>query len=205
MQTETPDNIWDQRYATDMYVYGTQANDFLRRVAEHIPANAKVLCLAEGEGRNAVYLAEQGHRVLAVDASRVGLEKAKRLAAQRQVRIECEVVDLAEFDIDDRTWDVIVSIFAHLPPAVRRRLHHQVVAGLRRGGLFILEAYRPQQLEYKTGGPPVADLMMTLRELQQDLTGLQWLHATELEREVMEGKLHHGRGAVVQILAKKTA
>jgi SAM-dependent methyltransferase len=203
MQKVPPDNIWDQRYATDTYVYGTHPNDFLCTAAEYIPANARVLCLAEGEGRNAVYLAELGHRVLAVDASRVGLDKAQRLAEQRQVSIDCEMVDLAVFDIVEQDWDVIISIFVHLPPTVRRRLHRQVVGGLRPDGLFILEAYRPEQLEYKTGGPPVAELMMTLMDLRQELDGLELLHAAELEREVHEGQLHHGLGAVVQLLGKK--
>ena len=197
------ENIWDQRYATDSYVYGTQANDFLHSVAERLPDNAKVLCLAEGEGRNSVYLAERGHRVLAVDASRVGLGKAQRLADQRQVRIECAIVDLAEYELEAQDWDVIVSIFVHLPPPVRHRLHRQVVAGLRPGGLYILEAYRPEQLRYATGGPPVAELMMNLKDLQQELDGLTWLHAAELDREVNEGQLHHGIGAVVQLLAQK--
>ena len=98
---------------------------------------------------------------------------------------------------------MIVSIFVHLPPALRRRLHRQVVAGLRPGGLFVLEAYRPEQLAYKTGGPPAAELMMTLKELQQELNGLQWLYGAELEREVLEGQLHHGLGAVVQLLAQR--
>ena len=203
MQKMPEENIWDQRYATDSYVYGTQANDFLHSVAERLPDNAKVLCLAEGEGRNAVYLAERGHRVLAVDASRVGLGKAQRLADQRQVRIECAIVDLAEYELEAQDWDVIVSIFVHLPPPVRRKLHRQVVAGLRPGGLYILEAYRPEQLRYATGGPPVAELMMNLKDLQQELDGLTWLHAAELDREVNEGQLHHGIGAVVQLLAQK--
>jgi 2-polyprenyl-3-methyl-5-hydroxy-6-metoxy-1,4-benzoquinol methylase len=195
---------WDQRYATETYVYGTQPNDFLRRVAEYVPDNSRILCLAEGEGRNAVYLAEQGHQVLAVDASRVGLAKAQRLAEQRSVQIESRHVELAEFELGEQAWDVIVSIFVHLPPAVRERLHRQVVAGLRPGGLFILEAYRPEQLAFKTGGPPVVELMMTLKQLQHELDGMHWLHAIELEREVFEGQLHHGMGAVVQLLAKKT-
>ena len=98
---------------------------------------------------------------------------------------------------------MIVSIFCHTAPPVRRRVHAGVVEALRPGGLFVLEAYRPEQLRYGTGGPPTADLMMSLRQLRAELAGLEIVHAAELEREVREGRLHHGMAAVVQVLAIK--
>lgn len=194
--------MWDQRYATDEFVYGVEPNVFLRSVADRLP-RGRALCLAEGEGRNAVYLAGLGQQVLAVDASAVGLAKARRLAQSRGVRLETRVADLAHFPIEAGHWDVIVSIFCHLPPAIRLPLHRQVVAGLRPGGMLVLEAYTPAQLTLKTGGPPTAALMMRLAELRHELAGLHFLHAAELEREVLEGRLHTGRGAVVQLLAVK--
>lgn len=196
------ENIWDQRYATEDFVYGTTPNGFLVSVSDQIPAG-KILCLAEGEGRNAVYLAQRGAQVLAVDGSAVGLAKARQLAAANHVHIETAVVDLAHYTIAPDSWDAIVSIFAHLPLALRQELHRQAVAGLRPGGVFVLEAYTPAQLALKTGGPPQLDLLMTLSALRQELAGLEFVHACELEREVVEGKLHTGRGAVVQILARK--
>ncbi|WP_432823373.1 SAM-dependent methyltransferase [Trichloromonas sp.] len=194
--------MWDQRYDTEEYVYGTQANDFLVSVSDRM-SQGRVLCLAEGEGRNAVFLAKQGHAVLAVDASAVGLKKARQLAAAQQVKIEIAAADLADFEIGQSSWDAIVSIFCHLPPALRREVHRKVVAGLRPGGLFILEAYTPKQLQFKTGGPPVAELMMTLEGLKEELAGLTFDHAAELERDIIEGRLHFGRGAVVQLVARK--
>lgn len=156
--------MWDERYSQAEYVYGKNPNDFLVAVVEQIP-QGRVLCLAEGEGRNAVYLAQQGCQVTAVDASAVGLEKARKLAAERSVEIETIVADLSDFSIQPNAWDAIVSIFCHLPPIVRAKVHRQVVAGLRPRGVFVLEAYTPRQLDFKTGGPPQADLMMTLATL----------------------------------------
>ncbi|WP_018175775.1 MULTISPECIES: cyclopropane-fatty-acyl-phospholipid synthase family protein [unclassified Thioalkalivibrio] len=194
--------MWDERYAEDDYVYGTEPNDFLRAAVANVP-RGRALCLAEGEGRNAVFLAQQGFDVLAVDSSAVGLQKAQRLAEDRGVQIETLVADLADYAIDPDSWDLIVSIFCHLPPDVRRRLHAEVVAGLRPGGVFILEAYTPAQLEWGTGGPPTAELMMTREALTEELDGLEFEEAVERERDVIEGRFHTGRGAVVQVLAHK--
>ena len=199
--------MWDQRYDTDEYIYGTQPNDFLSAVVDRLasdhPPGGRVLCLAEGEGRNAVFMAERGFRVLALDASSIGLSKAQRLAEERGVSIDTQVIDLAHYNIEPGAWDVIVSVFCHVPTPIRQQLHQQVVAGLRSGGAFILEAYTPEQLNYGTGGPPVAELMMSLTGLQMELAGLDFEHGMELVRDIQEGKLHTGKGAVVQVLAFK--
>ena len=194
--------MWDERYKEKGFAYGREPNDFLRDMVDRLPIG-KTLCLAEGEGRNAVFLARRGHHVTAVDLSIVGLEKASRLAAEHQVSIETIHANLEDFNIAHNSWDAIISIFAHLPPPLRQRLHREIVAGLRPGGIFLLEAYRPEQLKYRTGGPPVEELMMTLESLEEELSGLEWLHAEELVREVREGEFHHGSGAVVQMIGRK--
>jgi SAM-dependent methyltransferase len=194
--------MWEARYAGEEYVYGTEPNDFLAGQAARLP-RGRALCLAEGEGRNAVFLAEHGYEVLAVDASAQGLAKAERLARERGVAIETRVADLASYTIAPGHWDLIVAIFCHLPPPVRRHVHRAAVAGLRPGGAFLLEAYTPRQLEFGTGGPPTRELLMNLSSLKEELKGLHFVHAVETEREVVEGKLHTGRGAVVQVLALK--
>ncbi len=196
--------MWDQRYAADEYVYGTLPNDFLVSRVAALP-RGRVLCLGEGEGRNAVWLAQQGFEAHAVDASAVGLEKAKRLARDRGVRIGTTVADLAQFEAGDAQWDAIVSIFCHLPPAVRARVHGRLAHWLRPGGVFLLEAYTPDQVALKTGGPPSAELMMTLAGLRGELAGLAIEHGVETVRTVVEGRLHHGDGAVVQVLARRPA
>ena len=193
---------WDARYSEPGYAYGTAPNDFLRAMAGRIPPGP-VLCLAEGEGRNAVFLAELGHAVTAVDASAVGLAKAASLARARAVGLETVHADLADFSIKEGAWAGIVSVFAHLPPALRARLHASVVKGLRPGGVYLLEAYTPQQLAFGTGGPPDAELLMTADALRRELAGLELEICQEVERDVVEGRFHSGRAAVVQLLGRR--
>ena len=194
--------FWNNRYDVPDHVFGETPNEFLAEVATRIPAGP-VLCLAEGEGRNAVHLARLGHRVTAVDQSEVGLAKARRLAATHGVEIETVVADLADYSIATGAWAGIVSIFAHLPPDLRRRIHRAVVAGLQPGGVFILESYTPAQLAFGTGGPKDPERLMTLAGLREELTGLEFVIAGEREREVVEGPAHTGRAAVVQVLARR--
>jgi SAM-dependent methyltransferase len=196
-------NSWDEKYGAPGHYYGTEPNDFLRERHAAIPAGGDVLCLAEGEGRNAVFLAQQGFRVVAVDQSPVGLRKAQALATERGISLEAVVADLAEHRIEPDRWDGIVSIWCHLPQPLRAAVHRQAVAGLRRGGAFLLEAYTPAQLGYGTGGPKTVDLLPTLAELRGELAGLDLVHAVERERDVHEGQGHTGRSAVVDIVAIK--
>ncbi len=194
--------MWDDRYSTDEFVYGTEPNTFLVEFAGTIP-KGRVLCLAEGEGRNAVYLAGLGYDVVAVDASEVGLSKAQVLATDREVVIETIVADLNEFKIGRAKWEGIVSIFCHLPSDQRIKLHKKILKGLKPGGVLVLESYIPAQLGFATGGPPSADLMPTLAELKAAFKDLDFKHNRELERQVHEGRLHKGNSAVVQIVARK--
>lgn len=197
--------MWDTRYAEDELAYGDQPNDFLRQILDEISGSpGRALCLAEGQGRNAVFLAERGWDVCAMDASEVGLKRAQALAEARGVEIQTEVADLRDFAIEPGVWDLIVSIFAHIPPDLRAEVHGRVVEGLAPGGALALEAYTPKQLEMPgQGGPPVVDLMMTERELRDELEGLDFEIAREIEREVDEGLYHRGRSAVVQLLARR--
>jgi SAM-dependent methyltransferase len=199
--------FWNDRYREKGFAYGTEPNDFIKAQAHLIPPG-RVLCLAEGQGRNAVYLAKLGYAVTAVDLSPIGLQKAQELAAEHGVSIGTQAVDLAEFQIEPDTWQGIISIFAHVSPVVRNHIHRQVVTGLAPGGIFILEAYTPGQLETRgVGGPrrEHADKLMSLVDLQNELAGLTLLHAKEMEREVVEGRFHSGVSAVVQIVARREA
>ena len=194
--------LWNKRYAVADYIFGEEPNAFVADMSSHVPAGP-VLCLAEGEGRNAVHFATLGHRVTAIDQSATGLEKARLLATKRRVGIETVLSDLGEYHILPKAWAGIVETFAHLPPPLRRQVHAEVVAGLQRGGVFILEAYTPAQLAFGTGGPKSPELLMNLKDLRVELAGLELLIARELERDVVEGGGHTGRAAVVQILGRK--
>lgn len=198
-------NPWDERYRQEGFFYGTEPNDFLREHYAAIPSGGRVLCLAEGEGRNAVFLARLGYRVTAVDGSSVGLAKLAELASRSRVRVETVHADLNDFPIESGSWDGIVSIWCHLPPALRKRILAECALGLRPGGAIVLEHYRPEQLQYKTGGPPTAELMTTLSELEAAFTGYELRIARDEVREIREGQGHRGPSAVVQLLAVKRA
>lgn len=194
--------MWDERFSEPGYAYGTERNGFLASVAEQIPPG-KVLCLAEGEGRNAVYLAGLGFDVTAVDTSTVGLAKAEALARDNGVTIETVLADLEDYSIEPGAWQGIVSIFCHLPPVIRAALHERCLRGLAPQGVFVLEGFAPRQLELGTGGPKNRELLMELEIIRQELPGLRFEIGREIEREVVEGKYHKGTAAVVQILAVK--
>jgi SAM-dependent methyltransferase len=196
-------NLWNERYAPATYFYGTEPSDFLRQQAPAIPSAGTVLCLGEGEGRNAVYLAGQGYDVVALDQSAVGLEKAGRLAAAKAVHIETLIANLDGYRFDAARWDGVVSIWCHLPSTIRSSIHRQVVTGLKPGGVFLLEAYTPRQIPNGTGGPKDVDLLPTLAELRRDLEGLEILKGAEIDRIVQEGTGHNGLSAVVQIVARR--
>ena len=199
----TPREMWDRRHAEEGFAYGDAPNDFLREVAARLPAGDAV-CLAEGEGRNAVFLAARAGagRVIAVDQSAVGLEKAAALARARGLTLETVVADLADYT-PPAGVSVVASIWAHVPPAIRAPLHARVVEALRPGGALVLEAYTPAQGGRGTGGPPAAEAMMTLAALRGELRGLELAIGRELVREVHEGRYHAGESAVVQVLAYK--
>jgi len=194
--------MWDKRYDTDEYVYGKEPNTFLVENVERLK-KGRVLCVAEGEGRNAVFLARKGFDVTAVDSSSVGLKKAERLAEENGVRIRTIVSDMVHYEIRPHSWDSIVSIYAHVPRDIRVMLHRGIVSGLRKDGIFLLEAYTPEQLKYGTGGPPDITKLLELDALRKELTGLDILLGQEIVREVVEGRLHTGMGAVVQYIGRK--
>jgi len=200
---DTPKNpSWDDRYNVSNYVYGTDPNDYLVEVVDRIP-KGPVLCLAEGEGRNAVHLAGRGYEVTAVDSSSVGLEKARKLAGERSVKIETVHADLADFDIGVERWTGIVSIFCHLPKELRAVVCRRCVEGLKPGGALVMEAYTPRQLAYGTGGPQSVELLVDPEDVKKELSGLRLERAVEKVREINEGHYHRGMGAVVQILGFK--
>ena len=197
-------NLWDERYSAVEWAFGTEPNDFLRDHTGELPSG-RVLCVGDGEGRNGVHLAGAGFDVTSIDLSAVGLAKAHRLAAERGVSLTTEVADLTIYDPGIDTWSGVVSIFCHVPSAVRAVAYRRLVAGLAPGGVFLLEAYTPDQIGRGTGGPQDPDLTCTSSQLQQELSGLEVMHLWEGLRNVVEGPLHSGTAAVVQFIGRKPA
>ena len=141
----TAREMWNQRYGNEEYVYGIAPNDFLKENA-HLMPKGRVLCVADGEGRNSVFLAEQGWDVTAVDISEAGVAKSRALAESRSVAVDAHVADIMDFDLGSERWTGVVSIFAHMPKEIRQVLHQRLIDALAHGGLFILEAYTPDQI-----------------------------------------------------------
>lgn len=195
-------DFWNEKYADTDYAYGTEPNEFLVSAVAKLK-RGETLSLAEGEGRNAVWLAQQGFTVSSIEQSEKGVAKTLRLALQRGVIVMAERGELETFNIQPNSWDLVVSIYAHTPQELRRKLHRQVVAGLKPGGVFILEAYTPAQIPNNTGGPKDASLMPTAELLRSELHGLVFDHLEEIERDVVEGSLHTGTAHVVQLVAHR--
>lgn len=195
--------MWNEKYNTPQFVYGTEPNDFLRDNAHRFISGGKILCIAEGEGRNAVWLAEQGFQVTAVDASVVGLNKGRALAETKGVSVRWIHADLNQYNPGVEVWDGVVAIFAHLPPVLRSRVHADCVESLKNNGVLLLEAYTPGQLNFKTGGPSNADWLMTPEILQHELNGLTFERLQKTERNIIEGIGHTGQGSVVQVIGNR--
>ena len=194
-------SMWDEQYTSDDFVYGSVPNSFLASNAKIL--TGPVLSLAEGEGRNAVFLASLGLDVLAVDGSEAGLDKANKLASSRDLSIRTEVADLATYEPPENSFGSVVSISAHLPSLIRKRLHRLVERCLKPGGIMLLEAYTLAQLARNTGGPKDPDLLMACRELETEFPNFELILSREIERKVIEGKFHTGLASVVQFIARK--
>lgn len=197
------DNMWHQRFSDDQYFYGTAPNDFLREASQYIPEGSAVISLGEGEGRNAVFLAEQGHRLTAVDMALSGLEKTKKLAAERGVEVATVHADLSEYQLEPAAWDAVINIFCHMHKSERLDFHQRIQDGLKSGAVLIFECYTTKQPKYKTGGPSNIDLLYTIEELERDFSAMEILHLAEVEREIHEGEGHSGLSSVVQLIARK--
>ena len=189
----SPVNFWDQRFAEPGFKYGTEPNTFLKDQAQYLSPASAVLVPGDGEGRNGVWLAGQGHRVTSVDSSAVGLQKARELAASRGVSLKTELVDLADWAPAPASADALVLIYTHLPGTIRRNAHRRLAESLKCGGCLILEAFHPTQLKYASGGPRDADMLYTPEQMDADFEGLlrpklSWSGEVTLS----EGPGHHG-------------
>lgn len=196
-------NFWDQNFSVPGYKYGTRPNAFLVEQAVRLPSVADVLVPGDGEGRNGVWLAEQGHRVTSMDASAVGLQKAQALAAERGVRLTTVLADLTDWSPQPASVDALVLTFLHLPPVLRASAHQRLSAALRPGGWVVLEAFHPRQLGNTSGGPKEVSMLYTLDILRQDFTHLNEMLAWEGEVLLDEGPGHQGLGQVTRWVGRR--
>jgi SAM-dependent methyltransferase len=205
MQASSTADFWNDRYKHEVYAYGSEPNDFLREHAGLFPERSRIVSLAEGEGRNAVFLARQGHLVRGLDFSEEGQRKALRLAEAHGVEIEYELADLCHYDLGEAAWDGVVSVFCHLSENDRPGLFRAVTRALRPGGIFLLESYNKEQLALGTGGPKDAAYLLSKAEVEQAFQSFEILLCHDLLRTIEEGDHHSGTGSVTQFIARKPA
>lgn len=205
-------NFWDQKFSLpdSDYKYGKQPNRFLCEQAVRLNPRSQVLLPGDGEGRNSVWLAEQGHHATAMDSSIVGLEKALKLAAEKGVNIDTVHADLELWTPAPASFDALVLTYVHLPASIRSLAHQRLVQSLRPNGWLILEAFHPRQLGYKSGGPKVDDLLYTVDMIRSDLATFPALFLKEViawEGEALldEGSGHQGPAYLTRYVAQRTS
>jgi cyclopropane fatty-acyl-phospholipid synthase-like methyltransferase len=197
-------SMWDERYAGEDYLFGTEPNEFLVSQRHWLKPGMSCLAVADGEGRNGVWLAQQGLHVLSVEASAVALDKAKILARQRDVEIDFEQADLAQWQWGENRFDMVAAIFIQFaPPGLREQMFAGIRHCLKPGGLLLLQGYTPRQLEYKTGGPPVVENMYTEALLRNAFGDMEIMHLREHDEHIGEGAGHSGMSALIDLVVRK--
>jgi len=196
--------MWDERFSRTELVYGDEPNAYLREQAQkRLKAGAKVLVPGDGYGRNGLWLAKQGCELTTIDVSPVGVERARNDAKRAGLALQILLGDVNTWDWPKSEFDAIVSIYLHLPPEQRSGVHRQMFEALRPGGIVILEAFTPAQLQFSSGGPKQVELLYNAEILRQDFAAAEVLELAELEVELHEGKMHLGEGAVVRAVLRK--
>lgn len=195
---------WQARFAGDDYRFGTAPNAFLAAQAKLLPKTGKALAIADGEGRNGVFLAERGLDVLSLDFSPNAQEKARKLAAARGVTLRVEQADVIAWAYPPEAYDVVAAIFFQFAaPAQRDMIFAGIKRTLKPGGLLLLEGYRPKQLEYKTGGPPTVEQLYTREILEAAFGDFASLDIREYDAEIHEGAGHGGLSALIDVVGVK--
>lgn len=202
----TTSDFWDERFAQPGFAFGEAPNAFLAAQKNLVTPTMRAFVPGDGDGRNGVWLAEQGAHVTTVDASPIGVHKARLLAAERGVTIDAHVADLGAWPWPKAAFDFIASIYVHFPQAHRARMHRQMVAALKPGGLLILEGYTPRQLMYRAqgtrGGPSDPDMLFEPDDLILDFAAAEILHLEELVTDLDEGQRHRGPSALTRLVAR---
>jgi cyclopropane fatty-acyl-phospholipid synthase-like methyltransferase len=200
--SNSPKDMWNNRFSAETYLFGTAPNTFLASQQNRLTAGQRVLSLADGEGRNGVYMAQQGCDVLAVDFSAVALAKSQKLAAERQVKIETREVDHNSWSPDADTFDLVAAIFIQFAgPDLRTKVFDDIKQALKPGGMILMQGYRPEQIEYGTGGPPNRENMYTEDLLRSAFDDFEILELNVHDSEINEGPGHDGISALIDMVA----
>lgn len=197
---------WNRRFADAGLLFGAEPNHFLRAQADVWTPGQRVLCVADGEGRNSIWLAQQGLQVSAFDISDVGVEKARAWAERAGVAVDFHVADGDQWSWAAEQFDGVAAIFVQFAdPAMRQRMFDGIHRTLRPGGALVLQGYTPRQLEYRTGGPGQIEHLYTEAQLRAELAGFDIVHLRAYEDDLDEGTGHHGRSALIGLVARKPA
>lgn len=197
-------DTWNRRYAGDSFLFGTEPNAWLRDHADALPPGGRVLSVADGEGRNSVWLARRGHQVDAFDVADRAVEKARAFAHHEGVAVNFAVADVDSSAWPQAVYDGVVAIFVQFAdPQTRARLFERIVASLKPGGVLILQGYTPKQLEFRTGGPPILSHLYTEEMLRSSFAALVIDELKVYEAEVHEGQGHSGRSALIGLVARR--
>jgi 2-polyprenyl-3-methyl-5-hydroxy-6-metoxy-1,4-benzoquinol methylase len=195
---------WNQRFAGEEYIFGREPNEYLRANTPLLAPGGRALCVADGEGRNSVWLARQGFEVEAFDIAEVGVAKARKLAADADVSVAYHVAGCDDWQWAANTYGAVVAVFVQFAdPAMRSRLFTHMVHALKPGGVLILQGYTPKQLDYKTGGPGVLSHLYTAELLREAFASLQTIELVEYEADLNEGAHHSGRSALIGFVGRK--
>ena len=201
---DDPAGTWNRRFSQSGYLFGTEPNGWLLEHADLWEAGQRVLCVADGEGRNSVWLAQRGLTVDAFDVSEVGVRKARDFARITGVKVNFAVADIAQLRWPPNIYDGVAAIFFQFAdPALRARIFEGIVRCLKPGGTLVLQGYTPRQLEYRTGGPPFASHMYTPELLRASFAGMEIVELREYEADLAEGTGHKGRSALIGMVARK--
>ena len=195
--------LWNEKYGQVDFLYGTRPNEFLISQIYRLTPGARVLVLGDGEGRNGVWLAEQGFDVTTVDYSTVGCAKARQLADERDVSLAVHCADLTEWDWEEDDFDAVVLIYLHFEPEARREVYQRAVTVIRPNGLLVVELFHPRQLAYQSGGPKRADMLVRASDLSHDLPDIEWLILAEGKVLLNEGPGHNGPGYVTHGVGRR--
>lgn len=195
---------WNRRYAGEGFLFGTEPNHWLRDHVVALPAQGRVLCVADGEGRNSVWLAQQAFTVDAFDVAERAVEKARDFAQRSGVNVNFSVADCDGFDWPEAAYDGVAAIFVQFAePALRARLFERMVKCLKPGGVLILQGYTPRQLAYRTGGPGIESHLYTPELLKTAFAELSLLELSDYEADIHEGQGHAGRSALIGLVARR--